>query len=169
MKFPLIVKNSSSLNKTGIANSNTLTSMMDQLPVDQKRSGIVIMAGDSSLQYLLERFAERGGYTVSIEKSPPSAKAIRRSEPIAVIFLSVEILEGGQALVAELTNFNIPIIVCSSVVDQTKTRELGADYCLLHPLVFDSFSSILQAITTSQKENPSIHGGAPDSLPINPV
>jgi DNA-binding response OmpR family regulator len=169
VKFPLRVKNSPSIDKTGIANLNTMTSIVDQLPVEQKRSGLVIVAGDSSLQYLLERFAERIGYTVSVEKSPPSAKAIRGSRPVAVIFPSVEILEGGQALAAELTNLDIPIIVCSSVLDQAKTRELGADYCILHPLAFDSFSSILQTITTSQKENPSSHGEAQDSLPINPV
>ena len=127
--------------------------MMDQLPVEQKRLGIVVVGGDSSLQYLLERYAGRVGYSVSFEKSPFLAEAIQRSEPEAVIFPSVEILEGAQALVAELTNCDIPIIVCSSVLDQTKTYELGADYCLLHPLEFDSFSSILKSSVTSQRKN----------------
>lgn len=128
--------------------------MMDQLPVEQKRSGIVVVGGDSSLLYLLERYAERAGYSVSFEESPFLAETVQRSEPEAVIFPSVEILEGAQALVAELTNCDIPIIVCSSVLDQTKTRELGADYCLLHPLEFDSFSSILKAAVASRRINP---------------
>jgi len=152
--IPLIVKNSSSINKTESLNLNTMMIIMDQLPVEQKRSGIVVMGGDSSLQYLLERYARRAGYPISFEKSPLLAEAVQRSEPEAVIFPSVEILEGVQALVAELTNCDIPIIVCSSILDQTKTRELGADYCLLHPLEFDSFSSILKAAVESRRINP---------------
>lgn len=152
--IPLIVKNSPSINKTEALNLNTMMIIMDQLPVEQKRSGIVVMGEDSSLQYLLERYAARAGYSVSFEKSPLLAEAVQRSEPEAVIFPSVEILEGVQALVAELTNCDIPIIVCSSILDQTKTRELGADYCLLHPLEFDSFSSILRAAVETRRINP---------------
>ena len=146
LNIPLIVKNSPSINKTGDPNFNTMTVIMDQLPVEQKYLGIVVVGGDSSLQYLLERYAERMGYPVSIEKSTSSMEAIRRSKPIAVIFLSVEVLEGARKLAAELTNRDIAIIVCSSVLDQAKTRKLGADYCLVHPFVFDSFASTMQAI-----------------------
>lgn len=152
--IPLIVKNSPSINKTESLNLNTMMIIMDQLPVEKKRSGIVVLGGDSSLQYLLERYAGRAGYSISFEKSPLLAEAVQRSEPEAVIFPSVEILEGVQALVAKLTNCDIPIIVCSSILDQTKTRELGADYCLLHPLEFDSFSSILKAAVESRRINP---------------
>jgi len=141
---------------------------MDQFPVEQK-SGIVVVGSDSSLNYLLGRYAELVGYPISFEKSPSSGDAIRQFKPVAVIFPSVEMLAGAQTLAAELTDFDIPIIVCSSVLDQAKTRELGADYCLLHPLVFDSFSSTMQSIVASQKENHPIHGEASGSLPINPV
>jgi len=167
--IPLIVKNSPSINKTRIADLNTMIIIMDLLPVEHKHSDIVVVGGDSSLQYLLERFAEQIGYTVSVENDPSSADAIRQSEPVAVIFPSVEILEGVQTLAVELTNCDIPIIVCSSVLDQAKTRELGADYCLLHPLVFDSFSSTLQTIVASQHESRLSHGEVPGSLPINPA
>jgi DNA-binding response OmpR family regulator len=166
---PLIVKNSPSINKTRGINPHTIALIMDQLSVEQKRAGIVVVGGDSSLHYLLERYAGRIGYPVSVEKSPSSAETIRKSEPVAVIFPSVEILEGAQSLAVELTNYDIPIIVCSSVFDQAKTRELGADYCLLHPLVFDSFSSTLKAAVTSQRGNGPVDNEVWDSLPINPV
>jgi len=141
---------------------------MDQLPVE-KRLGIVVVGHDSSLNYLLGRYAELCGYSISFEKSPASAEAVRQSKPVAVIFPSTKTLAGAQALAAELTNSDIPIIVCSSVLDQTKTRELGADYCLLHPLVFDSFSITLQAIAASRNQDPAAHGETPGSSPINPV
>ena len=142
---------------------------MDQLPVEQKHSGIVVVGGDPSLQYLLERYAGRIGYSISFEKDLSFADAIRGSEPVAVIFPSVEILESAQALAAELTNDDIPIIVCSSVPDQAKTRQLGADYCLLHPLEFDSFSSTLNSIMVSQRWSRLDGGEAQNMFPINPV
>jgi DNA-binding response OmpR family regulator len=164
-----MVKNSPFSNKTGSLNLNIMTIMTDQYTVEQNHPGIVILEGDPSLLYLLERFAERVGYSVSVAKDLASAEPIRLSEPVAVIFPSVEILESVQTLAAELTSYDIPIIVCSSVLNQAKTRELGADYCLLHPLVFDSFSTTLRAITASQREKHSIPGEPPGSLPINPV
>jgi len=121
------------------------------------------------MQYLLQRYAGRMGYTVSFEEGSSSAEAIRRSEPEAVIFPSVEILEGAQTLMAELTNSDIPIIVCSSVFDQEKTRELGADYCLLHPLVFDQFSAAVHAAARSQREKRDLKGEEQKTETINPV
>jgi len=121
------------------------------------------------MQYLFQRYAGRIGYTVSFEEGSSSAEAIRKSEPEAVIFPSVEILEGAQPLMAELTNSDIPIIVCSSVFDQEKTRELGADYCLLHPLVFDQFSAAVHAAVRSQSEKRGLKGEEQRTKPINPV
>ncbi len=164
-----MVKNSPFSNKTEITALNTMKIIMDQYPVEQKRTGIVVVGSDSSLNYLLGRYAELLGCPISFEKNISSAEAIRRSEPEAVIFPSVEILAGAQTLAAELTNFDIPIIVCSSVLDQAKTRELGADYCLLHPLVLDSFSTTLQAITASQREKHRVQDDGQGPLPINPV
>ena len=165
-----MVKNSPFSNKTEIYELNTMTSIMDKSSVEQKRSHIIVLVGsDASLNYLLSRYAELMRYSISFEKSPSSVETIRQFEPVAVIFPSVELLAGAQTLAAELTNSDIPIIVCSSVLDQAKTRELGADYCLLHPLGFDSFSSTLQAIAASSQENIPADGEAQDSLPINPV
>ena len=121
------------------------------------------------MQYLFQRYAGRIGYAVRFEESASPAEAIRRSEPEAVIFPSVELLEGAQALAVELTNLDIPIIVCSSVFDQEKTRELGADYCLLHPLVFDGFSAAVQAAARSQNESRASKRDEQKPEPINPV
>ena len=142
---------------------------MDQYPVEQKHSGIVVIGSDSSLNYLLGRYAELIGYPISFEKSPSSTEIIRKFEPTAVIFPSVEMLAGAQTLVAELTNSDIPIIVCSSVLDQTKTRELGADYRLLHPLEFESFASTLKTIVASQRKVHPTNDDTEDIFPVNPA
>jgi len=143
------------------------TSIMNPLTVEQKHLGI--MEGDASLLYLLQRYAEQTGYLIHIEKSPFSVETIRSHDPVAVIFPSVEILEGAQPLAAELTNNDIPILVCSAVSDEAKTRELGADYCLLHPLVFESFSSAVNAAVKSQLESRASKNKGPGNSSINPV
>jgi len=108
----------------------------------------VIISGDSSFNYLIQRYADRIGFPTTMAAPSESGETICGLEPIAVIFPSVENLEGSQLLVAKLTNCDIPIIVCSSTVDQIRTRELGADYCLLHPLVYDHFSATLEVVTS---------------------
>jgi orotidine-5'-phosphate decarboxylase len=66
-------------------------------------------------------------------------------QPVAILFPSIERLEAAQSLIADLTNCDIPILVCSSIADEARARELGADYCLLHPLTYDGFMAALVA------------------------
>jgi hypothetical protein len=124
----------------------------------QPKQTIVIISGNSSFNYLLQRYADRIGFPTMVIVPSESAKTICEIEPVAVIFPSVENLGGSQSLVAELTNCDIPIIVCSSAADQNRTHELGADYCLLHPLVYDHFSTVLETIT-SRRVQPADVGG----------
>jgi CheY-like chemotaxis protein len=111
----------------------------------------VIISNSPSFIYLLQRYADRSGFSVTVALPSVLAETICRSEPFAVIFSSAENLEAFQALVAELTNRDVPIIVCSSEIDQIRTRELGADYCLLHPLTYDDFQAVLASLTASNR------------------
>jgi len=118
-----------------------------------KPATIVIIGGNTSFNYLIQRYGDWSGYSIVVSPTPALAETICRSKPVAVIFPSVENLEDSQSLVAELTNCDIPIIVCSSTADQNRTRELGADYCLLHPLGYDNFSATLAIAITSHNIN----------------
>jgi len=66
-------------------------------------------------------------------------------QPAAVWLPSLETLEAFQPLKSTLTNFNIPVVVCASVADEARARELGADYCLLHPVTYGDFLNALAA------------------------
>jgi DNA-binding response OmpR family regulator len=107
-------------------------------------STLVIIGGNSSFNYLIQRYAERAGYTITLLDSSVDIDAVCNLRPFGVVFPSLEDLEGFQ--ITELTNQNIPIIVCSSVSDQARAMECGADYCLFHPFLYDNFSRILAAI-----------------------
>ena len=112
---------------------------------------ILLVGNDTKLRYLFGRFAERSGYLLTTVSEEVSAKEIDSVNPTALIFTSTELLETKQTLVAELINFDAPILVCSSVAEEARARELGADYCLLHPLTYDDFHTTLSNVNASKR------------------
>jgi len=118
---------------------------MEQLVKPSSQPKILLIGSDTSLTYLIGRYAERGGYRIIVLTTRPSAEKVRASKPLAVLFPSVESLEAAQPLISDLANWDIPVMVCSSVTDELRARELGADHCLLHPLTYDGFLAALAA------------------------
>ena len=106
---------------------------------------ILIMGNDTALTYLVGRYAERSGYDTVTAPAVPPVEAVCSQQPAAIFSPSIERLEAAQSLVAALSNYDIPILVCSSVADEVRARELGADYCLFHPLTYDGFMATLVA------------------------
>lgn len=111
-------------------------------------SPLVIIGGNSSFHYLIQRYAEKVGCLTVPMESAIAIDSICDLHPMGVIFASLENLESSRTFVTGLANRDVPIIVCSSVADQARARECGADYCLLHPFVYDNFSLILDAIAS---------------------
>jgi len=125
-------------------------------------STIIIFDGGSSFNYLIHRYAEQIGHSVTVVPLSASVETICNFKPIAVIFPFVDGLEESQSMVAQLANCDIPIIICSSITDENHTRELGADYCLLHPLVFDNFSAILGMVISRGERQVDVTQLRPD-------
>jgi hypothetical protein len=120
------------------------TSLKEQLT-------ILLIGNDTMLSYLLGRFCERSGHQLAINPENLSINEIMTINPAVIVFLSTEILETAQALVGELASFDFPIMVCSAVVDETKARKLGADYCLLHPITYDDFQKAMTNANISKR------------------
>jgi len=111
---------------------------------------ILLMGNDASLGYLLGRFAEQSEYQIMAVPEEISIQDVTVTNPAAIIFLSTEFLDKSQAFVMELVSREVPIIVCSSVTDEARARELGADSCVLHPITYDGFQNAL-AIANAPK------------------
>ena len=112
---------------------------------------ILLVGNDSALSYLLRRFAERSGYFLTDISEEVSVKEIESINPMVIIFTSIELLATKQKLIMELASLDAPIMVCASVAEEAKARELGADYCLLHPLTYDDFHSTLSNANSSKR------------------
>ena len=119
-----------------------------------ERPKIVMIGNDAMLEYLVERYAEHSGYDVIVVQSVLSHQEICDLCPVAILFPSIEGLELAQSLISELVNCEFPIIVCSSIADMARARELGADQCLTHPLTYEDFS-VAMATTKAKGANSS--------------
>ena len=114
------------------------------------RSPIILLIGnDAALAYLIERYAQRSGCEVRVHPIVPAPAADLDPRPAALLFSSIENLEAAQSQIMQLTSAEIPLLVCLSVNDQSRARELGADHCLVHPLTYDGFLAALTAAHVS--------------------
>ncbi len=112
-------------------------------------SKILVIGNDPALAYLIRRYAEQGGYRIATAQVVPSAAEACALQPAAILFQSVEGLETSGTLIRDMVDCDVPVLVCSSVTDQARARELGADRCLLHPLTYDS---VLAALTATNAQ-----------------
>lgn len=110
------------------------------------QSKILMIGNDSALTYLIGRYAEQGGYGIATFQMAPSPIEARALHPVAILFQSVESMEVSSTLINEMTDCDVPMLVCSSVTDEARARELGADRCLLHPLTYER---VLAALTVT--------------------
>src|SRR5260221_478651 len=99
---------------------------------------ILLVGADSTLEYLLRRYARQSGCDLKTLPTLPPELNGRDLQPLSVWLPSLEALAAFQPLRASLAD-EVPIIVCSALADDARATELGADYFFLHPLTYDSF------------------------------
>jgi hypothetical protein len=112
------------------------------LPMIEKPS-ILLIGNDPPLEYLLERYAYRGGFRLQILHAISPDVDICQLRPQSIWFSSLDVLEASQPQRNTFLACNVPIMVCSSIADNARAMDLGADYLLLHPLTYDCFQSTL--------------------------
>jgi len=107
---------------------------------------IVLIGNDPFLEYLLERYANQGGYSLNSIRTISPEVDICRMRPQSIWFSSLEVLEVFQPQINTLSTCSVPIVVCSSTPDNARAVDLGADILLLHPLTYDCFLSTLSQV-----------------------
>jgi hypothetical protein len=107
------------------------------------KPSILLIGNDSSLEYLLERYADRIGYHLQSVRSIAPNVDIFQMQPESIWFSSLDVLEAFQSQKDTILSCNVPIVVCSSIADDARAMDLGADYLLVHPLTYDCFLSTL--------------------------
>ncbi len=116
-----------------------------------RKSTIFLIGNDAMLAYLLRRYAEQSGCQILMRDIAPTIGDMEQFQPAAIIFASIEQLQADQLFVDALSTREIAVLVCASVADEARARELGADECLLHPLTYDHFWATLSAVCSPVK------------------
>lgn len=118
-----------------------------------EQPSILLVGQDPSLEYLLKRYARQGGLELQSLRGVSPEIDVNALHPLVAWFSSLEVLEAYQPLRAALANEAIPIVVCSSVADEARASESGADYFFLHPVTYDCFLSTLTRPDSAPSEN----------------
>jgi hypothetical protein len=105
---------------------------------------ILVVDGDDGLSYLLERYAQRGGF--GFRRVRASSPAAAGDGPLSLWLPSVERLEAVSPRETGLVGDDTPVIVCSSPEEESRAHGLGADYCVMHPLRYPDFLGALRAV-----------------------
>lgn len=107
---------------------------------------IILVGNDERLVYLLQRYFEASPYQLVPWLNTPSATEILKIHPVVVIFSTIELLENAQNILDHTSARDIPVLVCTSVAGEAHARELGADACLFHPLIYDDLMSVMAGV-----------------------
>jgi DNA-binding response OmpR family regulator len=107
---------------------------------------ILLVGDDEGLTYLIERYGKQSGFRVRVERTPPKVSDAARLEPAVVWLSSLDVLAAFRPRETGVISDDAPVVVCSSVADDRRARELGADYSVLHPLTYPDFLAALSAV-----------------------
>ncbi len=107
---------------------------------------ILLVGDDEALAYLIERYGAQSGFRVRVERAPPTVADTAWLEPAVVWLSSLDVLAAVRPRETGLVSDDAAVVVCSSVADDRRARELGADYSVLHPLTYPDFLAALSAV-----------------------
>jgi hypothetical protein len=113
---------------------------------------ILMIGSDTSLNYLIGRYAEQNHFRILTQSPVPEINEVRKLSPKIILFGLVETLWSAQNLMADLIGEDIFILACTSVADEARARELGVDFCLTHPVTFEQFNLALETMDSIKRK-----------------
>lgn len=117
------------------------------MPVTETSRPIILLVGDDeALTYLIERYGERSGFQVQVERTASIDADGPWPEPAVVWLSSLDVLAAFRPRESGRISDDAPVVVCASVADDHRARELGADYSVMHPLTYPDFLAAMSAV-----------------------
>ena len=107
---------------------------------------ILVIDGDGTLGYLLERYARRGGFRFRRLHTPWRIPPLSPAGSHVLWLGSLEWLEAVSPRESGLVGDDSPVIVSASKEEEPRAHRLGADYCAGHPLKYPDFLAALRAV-----------------------
>ena len=112
---------------------------------------VLLIDDEQSLAYLIHRYGSACNCRVMSVQLLDEARAIIERTPPALVVLHVvpqrlDSWEVVRALKADPATSGFPVVmVCAASADAVRVWEIGADYCLIKPVMYDDFRAVLVA------------------------
>ena len=112
---------------------------------------LLLIDDEQSLAYLIHRYGSACNCRVMSVQFLGEARAIIEHTPPVLVMLHVTPLrhdswEVVRALKADPVTSGFPlVVVCAASMDAARVWEIGADYCLMKPVLYDDFRAVLVA------------------------
>ena len=81
-----------------------------------------------------------------VERTPPKVSDGAWPASAVVWLSSLDVLAAVHPRQSGLISDDAAVVVCASVADDLRARELGADYSALHPLTYADFLAAMSAV-----------------------
>ena len=126
---------------------------------------MLLLEGDTEFTYLMQRYARSCGCEVcGVVTIAEAAHAVPHLRPALLLFdlLAFSLPSAESVLTARRQLFGVcPIVVCAGREEEERAWALGADYCLLKPVLFADFQRMLHAVGSKWK--PEVGSHTPES------
>src|SRR4030095_5393683 len=111
-----------------------------------EQPSILYVGSDPTLEYLLNRYAQRSGCQIRCVGSGAPDIDLAGLRPLSVWFSSLDVMAASPGLRGAAASLDIPLVVCAALDGDARAHELCADYIFLHPVNYDSFVGALGTV-----------------------
>jgi CheY-like chemotaxis protein len=120
-------------------------------PKHRRALAALIVEDDMTCVYLWQRYMKRSGFrTISTQEGKEALDMARRERPdLVVLDVMLPDIDGWEvleALKADPTTSEIPVLVCSALHEEKQSMSRGADGYLQKPILYEDFVAALSSI-----------------------
>jgi CheY-like chemotaxis protein len=124
---------------------------MQTEPVYKCPPAVLIVEDDMTCVYLWQRYMKRSGFrAISTQEGKGALDMARREKPdLVVLDVMLPDTDGWevlQALKADPSTCDIPVLICSALREEKRSVAKGADGYLQKPILYEDFLEALSSL-----------------------
>jgi CheY-like chemotaxis protein len=120
-------------------------------PAQKSPPAALIVEDDMTCVYLWQRYMKRSGFrAISTQEGREALDMARREKPdLVVLDVMLPDIDGWevlQALKADPSTCDIPVLICSALREEKRSMAKGADGYLQKPILYEDFLAALSSM-----------------------
>ena len=130
---------------------------------DAPTSTIMIIGNDTDFCYLMQRYVRQSGHRMIVSGTNEEATAVAQRERPAAVVLEADVPKAAgwnvlQALKADATTRDIPVLICSWLDEEERSLARGATGHLRKPVLYEDFLAALRCagVHSGGTKNPEV-------------